>query len=59
MQIRKIIKNSSIEAWNLVSVYTAFYKHHKSVYANTNFKKLKLTNEEKNSTTNTGRSYLH
>lgn len=47
MQIRKIIKNSSIEAWNLVSVYTAFYKHHKSVYANTNFKKLKLTNEEK------------
>ncbi len=30
-----------------MSVYTAFYKHHKSVYANTNFKKLELTDEEK------------
>ena len=47
MQARKIIKNIGVETWKFMSVYSAFYKHHKSVYSNAEFRRLKLTAEEK------------
>ncbi|WP_367110529.1 sugar-transfer associated ATP-grasp domain-containing protein [uncultured Psychrobacter sp.] len=48
MQARKIIKNTAIDVWRSVTVYSAFYKHHKAVNNGSNFEKTRLTeNEEK------------
>lgn len=47
MQAKKFIKDNAIGAWKGLSVYSAFYKHHKAVNKNPNFEKISLTDEEK------------
>lgn len=47
MQLKKLIKNKTIETWRFVAIHSSFHKHHKSVYGNSDFTKLELTDEEK------------
>lgn len=47
MKARKIIRDKAVSTWKGLSVYSAFYKYHNSVYNNPNFEKVSLTKQEK------------
>lgn len=47
MIFRKSLKVKIIFLWNFFSIYYAFYKRHKAIYSNSNFKKNLLTKKEK------------
>ena len=47
MQIKKMIRNKAINLWRFSAVHSSFYKHHKSVKNNPNFKRESLTDDEK------------
>ncbi|MBO1531148.1 hypothetical protein J3492_07955 [Psychrobacter sp. F1192] len=47
MKFRKVVKNNTVKAWNFLSVYSGFYKSHKSIYNSSKFEKKELTKEEK------------
>lgn len=46
MQLKKIVKNKAIDLWLFSAVHSSFYKHHKAVDNNFNFKKVSLTSAE-------------
>lgn len=46
MQLRKVIKNRATASWSFLSVYSSYYKHHKLVNNNPDFKKIELTADE-------------
>ena len=47
MKNKNFIKNKTVKAWKGLSVYSAFYKYHKSVYKKSDVEKVKLTSNER------------